>query len=548
MSRGLLTFFGNPATDKVYRPLSPDGTVLSQLPPQTDDDVEKQLAALKKEAQEKEETQEKERKRRKEELTKTLELDPTIHLMGCLYISRSAYERLSSSFEGVVLPSLFTKAYGREAMVSGLVTHASAGIGSFILSNLMYAAPEVALIAGTVRFAYVLIKDLRAGVPLEVALKNAAKDAVKTAIKFFIVYMVWTLAVALGTKLGILAGPLLPLGLVMVGVITSLGFTFANFLVETLPAILAEPKKSWESFKEKLDKLKSCFLPGLMEGTAWTLMDNDAVNISGHIGNAIGTSAGHVIGNVADIVGVSLVVSAMFFVGAVIHSSISRWLNLRKKPKLMEDANKVLKVESGIRALAQTYGQGPKGLRRLANDLDVKDPQLKTAIIQYLQYYVVLKTLEDVMDRKPASAPSSPLLPSKSHSLNASPNATPRLRRAHSWPSLDNPITPSVEDWVEAVPDVSNSPSLFDRDEKARDHLNQVKEVWIEMQDMSKASQAQAKAVKIKEKLELRRSRSFEDLKKFGVFSDDLVGKRKAFVDSDLSRTRFEAMPARFDF
>lgn len=444
-------------------------------------------------------------------------LEPAVQVIRgtCLFINRSAYDRIKYSVESVIMPSLATKMYGRWAIISGLVTPISHGIGAYLLSNLMYASPEIALIAGLVRFAWVLISDLYSGKSFAEAFKNASKEAIKTAIKFFIVYTVWTLAIAAGTTLGILSGGMLPLGILLVAGLTCLGFAFATFIVDKLPGILAEPKKSWETFKdklanlsEKISELKACILPGLFEGASWTLMDSSVVNISGHI---LGFA-----GRVLDLLGISLAVAGAFFVGAVIHASISRYYAIHKKPKKILDPMKQEKIQLEITNFGK---KAPTSVRELSYILDKPDPRLNATVIHYMQAKVLIKVTKRLLD----------------------PNT---LR-----PDYTELFTENEKLWIKGPSSgalaSASCCTLFSRaDFKPRQELKIVEKVIANLGDKTKSKQAREKIQKIQDKARKRKAQSRDVLEKeFGLRLFSLPKKSHQPQDSgnrDSSEITFE--------
>jgi len=312
-----------------------------------------------------------------------LGLENAIHLFGPFFIYAAVYKKLSYSFESVVFISLFTKLYGRLIMISGLITPATQGIGHFLLTNLLFGAGPIMMIAAIIRFVYVLAKDLYAGKSWSEALTHASIEAIKTAIKFFIVYMVWTLAIALCTSLGILSGGLLPLGILVVAIIVTIGFMLATFIVDKLPGILMDLKGSWANFKNKLSELKEGILPALLEGGSWTLMDNDLVSISGHIAGFIGKAI--------DLIAVSIIVSGLFFLGAVIYSTLDRYFKINRRAKEIRCPEQ----KKTLQRTVSLSGSSPFTTLKRMKQIQQNNPdsRLQAATVEYRQADMILKII-----------------------------------------------------------------------------------------------------------------------------------------------------------
>lgn len=442
-------------------------------------------------------------------LIKELGLDTSIQLIGPLYINQEVYNKLAYSLKSVVIESLVTKPFGRWEIFSGIVSHAN--IIAFLLTSLFYAAPGVALIAGLIRFLYVFFEDLYDKRSWKYAVQHASKEALKTAIKFFIVYMVWTLAVSLAIALGIYTGPLLLLGIVLVGVLTSLGFTVASFLVDKLPGLIhsfyTKPKETWMLFKTNLYEIIGCVIPGIMEGFFWTLFDNPtAVNISARISGFTG--------KVLDLAIISVVVSLAFFIGVVIHCSLSRWFRSRKTPqkieslssnpkKLTAEEKKVQKTqtieirnkiqEEVIKLCKRSENSSDRDLQHDLQDLldclneyKIHDPLLTTTIVQFVQYIIVLRALENITGKT-------------CYSLQTRTKIE---------------LTPQEKKWLRLTTDAS------------KNQLNKLKKLKQKIRnssDMDKIIKIQHReANPFKHEIEAKRKASFEKLQKFGVFSSKI--------------------------
>jgi hypothetical protein len=268
-----------------------------------------------------------------------------VHLYGIFYITQSAKDRIGAALGGVILPSLFTKTFGRGMMMTKFIPevagqHITSQLAAqFILNNLIYAAPAIGAIAFFVRCAYVLYQERKAGKSWAEAFKKAGTEGLKTGTKFFLVYMAWSAALLAAAAMGILSGGMLPLGILFVGLMVAIGFSIASFITDKLPGIIA----NWKDIRV-LDKMKealvSCMLPGFFEGSVWTLMDNPIVNIAGHVA--------HFGGQVLDVLGVSAAVAVAFFIGVVIVSTIKRWCSVAKENKAKQLEKKTLASDQGI--------------------------------------------------------------------------------------------------------------------------------------------------------------------------------------------------------
>lgn len=419
-------------------------------------------------------------------------LEPVKHLFGPFYIYSSIYNRITGAFESVVFVSLFTKLYGRLAIISGLIPKAAAvSAGTYILFNLIFGAGPVALLAGIIRFIYVLVKDLYQGKSWSEALKHAAQEALKTAIKFFIVYMIWVLAIAALTPAGLLSGGLLPLGILIVGVIVCLGFLFASFLTDKLPGLLKAPKKSWASFVDKLKELKAGVLPALLEGTSWTLMDNDLISISDHVSGLLGV--------VLDLVGISLVVSGLFFLGAVIHNTISHNRKIKNRRKVSRGEG--TKSIQGL--LRQAQNDELDAIATLKEIRTIhRDSQLSAATVEYMKTIVMLDLIDQVQ---------------KHRSTQAS--------------SIDEMMTVNQRSWF-AFSDVSvkaSSGSLLASPARRGctelDKLKEISTILLTSSDQSSKLRAERRLTHLKEHTEKHRDRAFRKLQDRNIF----VSNRKKY-------------------
>lgn len=157
-----------------------------------------------------------------------IKITPHVKQFMCFQIGITLWNEIKTAarFDWLfmVMPSLFTKTWGRTLMVLGVIHYQN--FLNFLLQNLMYAAPEIAFISGAVVFFYQLYLQRKAGIPWGDTLKYAGIFFLKTAVKFFIVYMGWVMALGWVTALGWFAGPfLIPALLVLALCIAGLIFT-----------------------------------------------------------------------------------------------------------------------------------------------------------------------------------------------------------------------------------------------------------------------------------------------------------------------------------
>jgi hypothetical protein len=278
-----------------------------------------------------------------------------VKLFGIFHTTQPTKDTIEGALGGVILPSLFTKTFGRGMMMTRHIPevagqHVTSQLATqFVLNNLIYAAPAIGAIAFFVRSAYVLYQERKKGAAWSNALKTAGVEGVKTGTKFFLVYMAWTAAVLAAASLGILSGGMLPLGVLFVGLMVAIGFSIASFITDKLPAIIA----NWETvsmIEKAKETLVSCMLPGLFEGSVWTLMDNPIVNIAGHVA--------HFGGQALDALAVSAAVAAAFLIGVVIFSAIKSWWS--KKQEIKKNPTRPSELPQDVKSVSCSNDEMPE--------------------------------------------------------------------------------------------------------------------------------------------------------------------------------------------
>jgi hypothetical protein len=210
-------------------------------------------------------------------------------------LSRRIWETISSDFWSIVLPSYLTKLFGRLMMVLGVIKFTT--FMSFLTFNLAYAAPFVALLAGSVEFAIHFYKAYREGNELQDCLLEGFKAFAKTFIKFFVVYMFWTVAMGLAISFGWMSGPMLIVGLLFVGLGTAMGLLLATAATDILP-----------SGDFSISHIRSVMVKAFVEGFTWALMEH--LSICHLLPNVTGA--------ILDIIAVSVVVSTSYLMAGVL--------------------------------------------------------------------------------------------------------------------------------------------------------------------------------------------------------------------------------------
>lgn len=303
---------------------------------------------------------------------------------GCLVVCATLWRRLASTARldwlSMIMPSVFTKTFGRTLMVTKVIVFTN--VSTFILKNLMYAAPEIAFIAGLVVATYHYFDQRKQGKSRVDALKIALTYFLKTAIKFFIVYMGWVCAIAFVTAMGWFATPMVltavivaascvgaamllsilkcinrkfggskkienfldifmlscvfaalaaiayfasPVlaGLLVVGGITALSLFVATLITEVLPDPNKDINKAWKMLARAYS-----------EGVVWALIEHIGLNVI----------IGGVIGGVVDVMVVSFSVCLAIFIGGQVDEQV-RHTSAHWDVKLSTDTKKFIKSQ-----------------------------------------------------------------------------------------------------------------------------------------------------------------------------------------------------------
>ncbi len=297
-----------------------------------------------------------------------------VRVFSHFYLNARLSSGISHDCWKVAYPSLATKTYGRALMVSGCITFKS--LGSFILLNLQYAAPPIALIAGLVSFLLTVYKLRKKGVAWKEALKEAAVSFLKTSFKFFVVYMGWVIAMGVAVSLGIMAGPYLLLGLLFVGLITAFSLALATFIVEILP-------KYFQGKGLDLDLALKSFVRAFVEGFVWALIEH--IDIAGLVAGPLG--------QVLDVLAVSVSVAFSYVFGGVIDSFFRHYKAYKKSKK--EKPKNAKSLEGDIIGLTSKLSeQTLEGLNTL-KEKKVKQKHLGDIIEKYIKVVVAMALLEE---------------------------------------------------------------------------------------------------------------------------------------------------------
>lgn len=288
-------------------------------------------------------------KTNKEENTKLppTTLLPPVKLVGSVYVDRKTFLTGKKNLKKVIPTSLLTNAYGHLLMLLGIIQFTT--FSAFLLVNLCFAAPVIAITAGLVKYLHLTYKGRNKGT-------SRNKASAITAIKFFIIYMVAMLGIALATTWDVLSGSMLPLGILLVVSFTTLGVILASFLKGTL---------------------KIGFLQTLFGASLLTLLNSLHAS---SMGLEVATGIGAV-----PLVG--LTVSATFLLGFFARASYSK-LAIHLKPKKIINASQ---LEKKLNALLLKETKIKEAFIELKKE--ITDPRLKNLIEEYIKYKILLECL-----------------------------------------------------------------------------------------------------------------------------------------------------------
>jgi len=429
-------------------------------------------------------------------------------------------------YKGVVIPSTFTKIVGRGLMLLGragvqvlgfklgVPMAGTVAAGTFILLNLAYAAPPVALVAGLVRFTYELYQARKAGHDWKTSLKIAGKAALITAIKFFVVYMAWVLGMALVASMLAAGGWMLILGFAIVALITAAAFAVVSFFTDILP-----------DFKNKWRELKDYILPAILEGGIWAAIDTlNLVDILTGIG------ASDLGGSIVDALVVMVCVTAAFFVGVVINSIIKKAYYLFKSVKpvtgekrdninllvrailsdqVTEDVKSKLHSKPGEAAI--DLSTTDKLYAALKKDKNlIKDPRFRDLIEQYIKYTILLRAIQNTNNK------------SASHFLVATSDADRDIlaqRRNHSF----SPISLCKE---------TRSAAMLRKAETLAKELTDAESITDSRDpkflSYSAKAEKQGQLIRIRKSADRQQERATKGLQKWGLFKPGEMARARA--------------------